>query len=157
MTRELIDSERLHRGVRYHYAAAATGETLVFTAGACPLDGDGRVVTPRDIPGQTRQALENLTIALREADCQPDDVVKTTVFVLSSSREDLLLAWSEYERVDAPMGHQAPCSESRCSVTPSSLSRSRRSRSAAMEPMSCRRQGATSGNEAPSRRSPAAR
>ena len=99
MTRELINSERLHRGVHYHYAAAATGETLVFTAGACPLDGDGRVVAPGDIPGQTRQALENLTIALREADCQPDDVVKTTVFVLSSSREDLLQAWSEYERV----------------------------------------------------------
>ena len=99
MTRELINSERLHRGVRYHYAAAATGETLVFTAGACPLDSDGRVVAPGDIPGQTRQALENLTIALREADCRPDDVVKTTVFVLSSAREDLLQAWSEYERV----------------------------------------------------------
>jgi enamine deaminase RidA (YjgF/YER057c/UK114 family) len=99
MTRELINSERLHHDVPYHYAAAATGETLVFTAGACPLDGDGRVVAPGDIPSQTRQALENLHIALHEAACQQRDVVKTTVFVASASRDDLLEAWSEYESV----------------------------------------------------------
>jgi enamine deaminase RidA (YjgF/YER057c/UK114 family) len=89
----------LHGGDAYHYTAAATGEALVFTAGACPLDGDGGVVAPGDIPGQARQALRNLKVALEEADCQEDDVVKTTVFVASSSREDLLQAWSEYERV----------------------------------------------------------
>jgi enamine deaminase RidA (YjgF/YER057c/UK114 family) len=99
MTRQLINSDRLHGGVAYHYAAAATGEALVFTAGACPLDGDGGVVAPGDIPGQARQALRNLKVALQEADCQEDDVVKATVFVASSSREDLLQAWSEYERV----------------------------------------------------------
>jgi enamine deaminase RidA (YjgF/YER057c/UK114 family) len=99
MTRQLINSERLPHDVPYHCAAAATGETLVFTAGACPLDGDARVVAPGDIPSQTRQALENLQIALHEADCQQGDVVKTTVFVASSSRDDLLQAWSEYESV----------------------------------------------------------
>jgi enamine deaminase RidA (YjgF/YER057c/UK114 family) len=97
MTRQLIDSERLHRDVPYHYDAAATGETLVFTAGACPLDGDGRVVAPGDVAFQTRQALENHQIALDEADCQQHDVVKATVFVASSSRDDLLQAWNEYE------------------------------------------------------------
>jgi len=99
MTRQLINSERLHHDVPYHYAAAATGETLVFTAGACPLDGDGHVVAPGDIPSQTRQALENLEIALHEANCQQGDVVKTTVFVASSSRDDLVQAWREYESV----------------------------------------------------------
>jgi enamine deaminase RidA (YjgF/YER057c/UK114 family) len=99
MTRQLINSQRLYRDVPYHYVAATIRETFVFTAGACPLDGDGRVVTPSDIQGQTRQALENLRIALQEADCRQDDVVKTTVFVASSSRDDMLQAWSEYERV----------------------------------------------------------
>jgi enamine deaminase RidA (YjgF/YER057c/UK114 family) len=99
MTRQLINSERLHHDVPYHYAAAATGETLVFTAGACPLDGGGGVVAPGDIPSQTRQALENLQIALDEAGCDQRDVVKTTVFVASSSRDDLLQAWNEYETV----------------------------------------------------------
>jgi enamine deaminase RidA (YjgF/YER057c/UK114 family) len=99
MTRQLISSERLHGGVPYHYAAAATGEVLVFTAGACPLDIAGSIVCPGDIQGQMLQALDNLRIALQAADCEPDDVVKTTVFVASSSREDLLAAWSGYERV----------------------------------------------------------
>lgn len=99
MTRQLIHSERLHRDVPYHYASIATGETLVFTAGACPLDSEGRVVSPGDIQGQTRQALDNLRIVLREAGCEQSDVVKTTVLVASSSRDDLLQAWSEYERV----------------------------------------------------------
>lgn len=65
MTRQLINSDRLHHDVPYHNAAAATGEALIFTAGACPLDGDGHVVAPGDIPSQTRQALENLHIAIR--------------------------------------------------------------------------------------------
>jgi enamine deaminase RidA (YjgF/YER057c/UK114 family) len=32
--------------VPYEYTATANG--LVFTAGACPLDAEGRVVAPRD-------------------------------------------------------------------------------------------------------------
>lgn len=92
MTRQLINSDRLHHDVPYHNAAAATGEALIFTAGACPLDGDGHVVAPGDIPSQTRQALENLHIALEESGCHQGDVVTTTVFVASSSRDDLLQA-----------------------------------------------------------------
>jgi enamine deaminase RidA (YjgF/YER057c/UK114 family) len=97
--RQLVGSDRLTGGVPYHYAAAATGETLVFSAGACPLDDDGRVVAGGDVAGQTRQSLRNLRIALQDAGCEQDDIVKTTIFVASSSREDLLTAWSEYEAV----------------------------------------------------------
>ena len=97
MPRELINSDRLHRGVPYHDAAAGSGEPLVFTAGACPLDIDGHVVAPDDIPAQTRQVLENLRVALEDAGCGRDDVIKTTIFVASSSRDDLLAAWGEYE------------------------------------------------------------
>ncbi len=99
MPRQLIGSDRLTHAVPYHYAAAVTGVTLVFSAGACPLDGDGRVVAAGDIVGQTRQSVENLTIALEDAGCTQADVVKTTIYVASSSRDDLLLAWNEYESV----------------------------------------------------------
>jgi enamine deaminase RidA (YjgF/YER057c/UK114 family) len=85
--------------VPYHYAAAVTGVMLVFSAGAGPLDADGRVVAARDILGQTRQSVENLRIALKAAGCTQADVVKTTIFVASPSRDDLLLAWNEYESV----------------------------------------------------------
>jgi enamine deaminase RidA (YjgF/YER057c/UK114 family) len=38
----------LHPGVPYDYAAVAPPRAVVFTAGACPLDPDGRVVAPGD-------------------------------------------------------------------------------------------------------------
>ena len=98
MPRELITSSDLTDAVPYHYASAASGKTIVFTAGACPLDDEGRIVAD-DIPGQTRQAMANLTLALHDAGCSHTDIVKTTVFVASASRDDLLKAWDEYVKV----------------------------------------------------------
>ena len=71
----------------------------MFTAGACPLDEEGRVVAAGDVAGQTRRSLENLQIALEDAGCPPSGIVMTTIFVASSAREDLVEAWNEYEKV----------------------------------------------------------
>lgn len=46
MPRQLIGSDRLTPAVPYRYAAAVTGGTLVISAGACPLDADGRESPP---------------------------------------------------------------------------------------------------------------
>ena len=97
-SRQLISSERLHAGVPYHYAVVVSADRLVFTAGACPLDPTGAVV-PGGVVAQARQTLANLDIALEDAGCRRDDVVTTTVFVASPVGEDLLAAWSEYERI----------------------------------------------------------
>jgi enamine deaminase RidA (YjgF/YER057c/UK114 family) len=83
--------------VPYSYAAVAPAGT-VFTAGACPLDEHGKVVAPGDIPAQTRRVLENLSVTLRAADCDFEDVVKTTVYVATDRRADLVDAWHEIER-----------------------------------------------------------
>lgn len=82
-------------GVPYAYAATAPGTSLIFTAGACPLDDQGRVVAPGDIAAQMRQALSNLRIALEECGAGLHDVLKTTVYVSSSNRDDLVVAWNE--------------------------------------------------------------
>lgn len=103
MARRLIHAPGLYGGVPYHYAAAAAGASI-FTAGACPLDKDGRVVAEGDIAAQTGQALTNLRSALGAAGCGVDDVVKTTVLVASSSRDDLLTAWREVEAVFGQKG-----------------------------------------------------
>jgi len=42
-----------------------------------------------------RQALENLQIALEESGAAIRDVLKTTVYVASADREDLVAAWRE--------------------------------------------------------------
>ena len=48
---ELVRSTTLTDTVRYAYAAVTSGR-LVFTAGACPLDQDGAVVSPGDVAAQ---------------------------------------------------------------------------------------------------------
>ena len=99
MRRKLEAVEGLHRDVPYSYAAVAPSGATVFTAGACPLDEDGRVVAPGDVAAQARQTLANLIAVLRAAGCEPADVVKTTVFVATTDSAELTAAWREVEQV----------------------------------------------------------
>jgi enamine deaminase RidA (YjgF/YER057c/UK114 family) len=106
MSVHLVRSSRLFPGVPYAYAAAAGPAGLVFTAGACPLDEHGQVTAPGDVAAQARQAVANLRTALGDSGATLADVVKTTVFVASSERGDLVAAWDE---VAAAFGdHDAP-------------------------------------------------
>jgi len=95
MAVELVRSNRLFSGVPYAYAATARETGLIITAGACPLDDQGQIVSPGDIAAQMRQALSNLRIALEECDAALRDVIKTTIYVCTSSRDDLVVAWNE--------------------------------------------------------------
>jgi enamine deaminase RidA (YjgF/YER057c/UK114 family) len=95
--RELINPPELFDGVPYSYVAVAPGDGTVFTAGACPIDADGRIVEPGDVPGQARRTLDNLAVALHAAGCGVGDILKTTVYVASADRSDLLAAWAVVE------------------------------------------------------------
>jgi enamine deaminase RidA (YjgF/YER057c/UK114 family) len=101
--RQLPDTPELYAGVPYSYAAVARGRA-VFTAGACPLDVDGRVVAPGDVAAQARKTLDNLVTALRAAGCGLDDVLKTTVYVASGERNDLHAAWDVVEELFGSKG-----------------------------------------------------
>jgi enamine deaminase RidA (YjgF/YER057c/UK114 family) len=103
---QLVRADRLHGGVPYAYAAVGKPGTVVFTAGACPLDANGSVVGPGDLRLQARQVLANLTEALAAAGANLTDVLKTTVYVASSDRADLVAVW---EVVAEAFGdHDAP-------------------------------------------------
>ena len=95
MPAELVRSTQLFPGVPYAYAATAPETGLIVTAGACPLDDQGRVVAPGDIAAQTRQAFDNLRIVLQECGAEIRDVLKATIFVSTSSRDDLIMVWNE--------------------------------------------------------------
>jgi enamine deaminase RidA (YjgF/YER057c/UK114 family) len=103
MPRTLIGAPSLYGGVPYSYAAIAAG--TVFTAGACPLDSEGNVVAPGDVEGQARQVLANLRVALEAAGCGLEDIVRTTVYVATTDREELVRAWSV---VEAAFGSDGP-------------------------------------------------
>jgi enamine deaminase RidA (YjgF/YER057c/UK114 family) len=93
---QLVRSEELAATVPYAYAAIAGG--TVFTAGACPLDAGGEVVAVGDVAGQAEQVMANLVGALRAAGASLTDVAKTTVYVASTSRADLVTAWEVVHR-----------------------------------------------------------
>lgn len=102
----LVRSSGLTDDVPYAYAAVTAPGSLVFTAGACPLDDDGAVVAPGDIPTQAHRVMENLVVALRACGAELTDVAKSTVYVASSRRDDLVAAW---DVVRAAFGeHDAP-------------------------------------------------
>jgi enamine deaminase RidA (YjgF/YER057c/UK114 family) len=93
-TVELVRCSTLTDQVPYAYASVVQGPgRLVFTAGACPLDEAGAVVAPGDVVAQAGRVVTNLREALGAAGCGLTDVAKTTVYVASSERADLVAAW----------------------------------------------------------------
>ncbi|TNM68548.1 RidA family protein [Streptomyces sp. NP160] len=103
----LLRSGQLTPSVPYAYAAATDRPgRLLFTAGACPLDEECRVVAPGDHVAQAEQVLANLRTVLREAGTDLTDVVKTTVYVASDRREVLGEVWDVVARTFGE--HDAP-------------------------------------------------
>ena len=89
---ERFDAPGLARTPGYAHAAAASGR-LVLTAGAVPLDAEGRLVGPGDPVVQARKVLENLGTQLEAAGAGWEDVLKTTVYVVAGDRGDLADVW----------------------------------------------------------------
>jgi enamine deaminase RidA (YjgF/YER057c/UK114 family) len=103
----LIRSQQLTQTAPYAYAATTLGPARgVWVAGACPLDEQGATVAPGDYAAQAHQVMRNLAVALAEAGAALTDVVKTTVYVASTRREDLVTAWTVYR--EHMSGHDAP-------------------------------------------------
>ncbi|MDQ6767048.1 MAG: RidA family protein [Candidatus Eremiobacteraeota bacterium] len=100
-----IKPDGLYPQAPYAYAAVVAPSTLVFAAGACPLDEAGVTVAPGDLVAQTAQAVSNLFATLRAAGSSPSQVLKTTVFVVAEKRSDLVRAW---EVVRAAFGDADP-------------------------------------------------
>jgi enamine deaminase RidA (YjgF/YER057c/UK114 family) len=77
----------------YSHAVVSPPGATVWTAGGVPLDVEGGLVGPGDLTAQTEQVLANLTVALTEAGAAPENVVRTTVYVVTTERSDLGVVW----------------------------------------------------------------
>ena len=77
----------------YAHVAVARGGTMVFTAGAVPLDAHGDLVGEGDPMAQASAVIENLLVALEAGGARPADVAKTTVYVAGGSHEDQSSVW----------------------------------------------------------------
>jgi enamine deaminase RidA (YjgF/YER057c/UK114 family) len=90
----------------YAYAAVTDPGRMAFTAGACPRDSDGVTVAVGDVAGQARQAMANLVVALEGAGVGLEHVLKTTIYVATTERSDLVAAWEVVRDVFGD--HDAP-------------------------------------------------
>jgi enamine deaminase RidA (YjgF/YER057c/UK114 family) len=77
----------------YIHYAAVSGVRLVFLAGQVPLEENGKLVGPDDPVEQARQCLLNLAASLRHVGARPQDVVRTTVYVVASKQELMGEVW----------------------------------------------------------------
>ncbi len=77
----------------YAHVAIASGAKLVVTAGAVPLDETGTLVGPGDYRAQARQTIANLLRQLAAGGARPEDVLKTTVYVVAGDGDDLVAVW----------------------------------------------------------------
>ena len=93
MSAHLVRSDQLYPGAPYAYAAIAPPGSLIFTAGACPINEDGDVQAIGDYVRQAEDAVANLTVALGAAGASFGDVLKTTVYVASADQRDLVAVW----------------------------------------------------------------
>lgn len=106
MPAQLIRADGLYSGAPYAYASVAPPGSLIFTAGACPVDENGDVTAIGDYVRQAEHVMANLIAALAAAGASLTDVLKTTVFVASADKSDLLDVW---QVVRAAFGdHDAP-------------------------------------------------
>jgi enamine deaminase RidA (YjgF/YER057c/UK114 family) len=73
---------------------------LVFIAGQVPLNQNGELVGAGDLREQARQCLRNLEVCLAEAGARPEDVVRTTVYVVATEGSALSGVWRELRDSD---------------------------------------------------------
>jgi enamine deaminase RidA (YjgF/YER057c/UK114 family) len=106
MPARLLRADGLYPETGYAYTAIARQGSLVFAAGACPIDEAGEVVGGSDYAAQARQMMANLVTALAAAGAGLADVLKTTIYVASAEQHDLVAVWDVVH--DAFAGHEPP-------------------------------------------------
>ena len=90
MKKEIITPDNVAKPAAPYGSAIKVKSTgsLVFVAGVLSCDIDGNVIYKGDILAQTKQTVRNLIATLEAAGARPEDVVKTTTYVVSSSMKE---------------------------------------------------------------------
>ena len=63
------------------YSQAVVSGDLVFLSCQIPIDPSTNEIIKGDISAQTQQVINNIIVILKEAKCEIENVIKTTVFL----------------------------------------------------------------------------
>jgi adhesin HecA-like repeat protein len=91
--------------VPYEYATVVSAGSIVFTAGACPLDARGQVIGQGDYRLQAEQTIDNLLEVLAGHGAGREHLVRTTIYVVGD-HQNLSQVWDTVSAGLAP--HRPP-------------------------------------------------
>lgn len=80
-------------------------QEMIFLAGVCPTDVEGRIVGEKDILTQAKQVAENIKLELKAAGAGPEHITMTTTYVLADQMDNFLMtgaASALFEALDNP-------------------------------------------------------
>jgi enamine deaminase RidA (YjgF/YER057c/UK114 family) len=88
-----VNPGSLHQTPGYHHITVVEAGRMAFLAGQCPLDREGRVVGGASHEAQTDQVAANALLALAAVSAQPEDVVRSVIYVVSDDERVLGAVW----------------------------------------------------------------
>ena len=88
-----INPEQLHGTPGYHHITVVEAGRTAYLAGQCPLDCSGSLVGSESLEAQVDQVVANSLAALTAVGAQPQQVVRSVIYVRSDDREALGVAW----------------------------------------------------------------
>jgi enamine deaminase RidA (YjgF/YER057c/UK114 family) len=92
MPRELHNPADLHPAPGFSHVSVASGTRTVHFAGQLALDPQFNVVGGDDLGEQTKAAMRNLEIAMREVGATWDDIVRRTIYTLHPTEFETITA-----------------------------------------------------------------
>jgi enamine deaminase RidA (YjgF/YER057c/UK114 family) len=93
MTISRHNPEELHKTAGYAHVTIVASGRLATLAGQCPLNRDGELVGSGDLLAQVDQVVTNAKSALLAVGAEPDDVIRSVIYVVSDDPGVLGTAW----------------------------------------------------------------
>lgn len=89
MSREYINPPSLMKPMGYTHVVASRGERTLYVAGQGAFDENWQLVGEGDLEVQAAKAYSNLILALEGAGSGPEDIVKSTIYVVGLTDEGM--------------------------------------------------------------------
>lgn len=105
MTRKLINPSALHPAPGFSHITVSQPGTIAYIAGQVALAPDFSVVGGDDLGEQTKAAMRNIEVILKELNASWDDVVRRTIYTLHPTEYEVITA--AIEEVQGNQRHPA--------------------------------------------------
>lgn len=92
MPRELSNPAGLHPAPGFSHVSVATGTRTVHFAGQLALDPEFNIIGGDDLGEQTKAAMRNLELAMREVGASWDDIVRRTIYTVQPTEFETITA-----------------------------------------------------------------